>query len=140
MVFERVFMDIFSYCDGELFVEGVVFFCIVECFGMFIYVYFCVYIEVQYCVYVDVFVGMLYLVCFVVKVNFNFGVLNVLVCFGVGFDIVFCGELECVLVVGGDLVKVVFFGVGKICDDMCCVLEVGVYCFNVEFGEELECL
>ena len=39
---------------------------------------------------------------------------------------------------GGDPAKVVFSGVGKTRDDMRRALEVGVHCFNVESGEELE--
>ncbi|MDQ4398014.1 diaminopimelate decarboxylase, partial [Pseudomonas aeruginosa] len=42
------------------------------------------------------------------------------------------------LAAGGDPAKVVFSGVGKTRDDMRRALEVGVHCFNVESGEELE--
>ncbi len=131
-------MDTFSYRDGELFAEGVALSRIAERFGTPTYVYSRAHIEAQYRAYADALAGMPHLVCFAVKANSNLGVLNVLARLGAGFDIVSRGELERVLAAGGDPAKVVFSGVGKTRDDMRRALEVGVHCFNVESGEELE--
>ena len=137
-VSERAPMDTFSYRDGELFAEGVALSRIAERFGTPTYVYSRAHIEAQYRAYADALAGMPHLVCFAVKANSNLGVLNVLARLGAGFDIVSRGELERVLAAGGDPAKVVFSGVGKTRDDMRRALEVGVHCFNVESGEELE--
>ena len=57
-----------------------------------------------------------------------------------GFDIVSQGELERVLMAGGDPGKVVFSGVGKQPGEMRRALEVGIHCFNVESEAELDTL
>ena len=54
-----------------------------------------------------------HLVCYAVKANSNLGVLSVLAKLGSGFDIVSVGELERVLLAGGDPAKIVFSGVAK---------------------------
>ena len=79
-------------------------------------------------------------VCYAVKANSNLAVLDVLARLGSGFDIVSVGELERVLVAGGEAAKVVFSGVGKRRDEMRRALEVGVRCFNVESSQELDVL
>jgi diaminopimelate decarboxylase len=79
-----------------------------------------------------------HLICFAVKANPNLGVLNLLARLGSGFDIVSVGELERVLAAGGDPERVIFSGVGKREDEMRRALEVGIRCFNVESGAELE--
>lgn len=79
-------------------------------------------------------------ICFAVKANSNIGVLNVLARLGSGFDIVSAGELERVLVAGGDPAKIVFSGVGKTSAEIARGLEVGVGCFNVESESELEAI
>ncbi|NIB39411.1 diaminopimelate decarboxylase [Pseudomaricurvus alkylphenolicus] len=80
------------------------------------------------------------LVCYAVKANSNIAILNLLARQGAGFDIVSEGELERVLLAGGDPAKVVFSGVGKTPAEMRRALEVGVHCFNVESEAELEVL
>lgn len=78
------------------------------------------------------------LVCYAVKANSNLAVLNLLARLGSGFDIVSVGELERVLLAGGDPDKVVFSGVAKTEAEMRRALEVGIHCFNVESAAELE--
>lgn len=77
-------------------------------------------------------------VCYAVKANSNLGVLSVLAKIGSGFDIVSVGELERVLLAGGDPATVVFSGVAKQHHEIVRALEVGVHCFNVESESELE--
>lgn len=78
-----------------------------------------------------------HLLCYAVKANSNLAVLNVLARLGSGFDIVSGGELERVVVAGGDPAKVVFSGVGKTAAEMRRGLELGIACFNVESEPEL---
>lgn len=104
------------------------------------YIYLCKIFECYYCVFVDVVKLYKSLVCYVVKVNLNIVVFNILVCFGFGFDIVLKGEFVCVIEVGGDVSKVVFFGVVKIVDEIMYVFKLGIKCFNVEFVVEFECI
>ena len=81
-----------------------------------------------------------HLICYAVKSNSNIAVLQTLANLGAGFDIVSLGELERVLVAGGDPAKVVYSGVAKTATDMRRALEVGIHCFNVESEAELEVL
>ena len=73
-----------------------------------------------------------HLICYAVKSNSNIAVLQTLAKLGAGFDIVSVGELERVLMAGGDPAKVVYSGVAKTAAEMRRALEVGIHCFNVE--------
>ncbi len=77
------------------------------------------------------------MICYAVKANSNIAVLNVLAKLGAGFDIVSIGELERVILAGGDPSRVVFSGVAKTEAEMQRALELGVYCFNIESIPEL---
>ncbi|MGB1912039.1 MAG: diaminopimelate decarboxylase [Porticoccaceae bacterium] len=81
-----------------------------------------------------------HLICYAVKSNSNIAVLQTLAKLGAGFDIVSAGELERVLMAGGDPSKVVYSGVAKTADEMRRALEVGIHCFNVESESELRLL
>ena len=81
-----------------------------------------------------------HLICYAVKSNSNIAVLQTLANLGAGFDIVSAGELERVLMAGGDPTKVVYSGVAKTADEMRRALEVGIHCFNVESESELRLL
>lgn len=78
-----------------------------------------------------------HLVCYAVKANSNIAVLNLLARLGAGFDIVSVGELERVLLAGGDASKVVFSGVGKLPHEIERALDAGIHCFNIESESEL---
>ena len=77
---------------------------------------------------------------YAMKANSSLAILQVFAKAGCGFDIVSGGELERVLVAGGDPAKVIFSGVGKTRTEMRRALEVGIGCFNVESEAELEVL
>ena len=81
-----------------------------------------------------------HLICYAVKSNSNIAVLQTLSNLGAGFDIVSLGELERVLMAGGDPSKIVYSGVAKTSHDMRRALEVGIHCFNVESEAELAVL
>lgn len=133
-------MTHFTYCNGELFAEGVALTAVAERFGTPTYVYSRAALTEHFMAYRDALSDCDHLVCYAVKANSNIGVLNVLARLGAGFDIVSVGELERVLAAGGDAGKVIFSGVGKQPEEMLRALEVGIHCFNVESEAELEVL
>ncbi len=113
---------------------------IAEQYGTPCYVYSKLAIEKNYAAYKEGLNDQAHLVCYAVKSNSNLAVLQTLVELGSGFDIVSVGELERVLLAGGDASKVVFSGLGKTSHEMQRALEVGIHCFNVESESELELL
>ena len=133
-------MPYFDYINGELCAEDVPLTAIAERFGTPTYVYSRAALTEHYLAYADALRDSPHLVCYAVKANSNIGVLNILARLGAGFDIVSVGELERVLVAGGDPDKIVFSGVGEQPAEMARALEVGIHCFNVESEAELEVL
>lgn len=130
-------MDFFNYRDGRLWAEDVDIAAYVEHWGTPCYVYSRATLERHWRAFDEALSSIPHLVCFAVKANSNLAVLNVLARLGSGFDIVSVGELERVLVAGGDAAKVVFSGVGKREDEIERALGVGIRCFNVESIAEL---
>ncbi|MBB3061044.1 diaminopimelate decarboxylase [Microbulbifer rhizosphaerae] len=131
-------MSEFNYRGGSLWAEEVPLEQIAERFGTPTYVYSRAHFERQYRAYADALGEHPGLICYAVKANSNLGILSLLAQLGSGFDIVSGGELERVLLAGGDPSKVVFSGVGKTAAEMRRALEAGVHCFNVESEAELE--
>lgn len=131
-------MDHFNYVDGQLCAEKVAVADIAEQFGTPSYVYSRATIERHWKAFDQALGKHPHLICYAVKANSNLAVLNVMARLGSGFDIVSVGELERVILAGGDPAKVVFSGVGKRVDEMQRALEVGIHCFNVESEAELE--
>ena len=130
-------MEPFSYKNGSLYAEGVSLGALAARHGTPAYVYSRAAIEERWRAYADAFSGREALVCYSVKANGNLAILNLLAALGSGFDIVSGGELERVLVAGGDPARVVFSGVGKRADEIRRALEAGIKCFNVESEAEL---
>lgn len=132
-------MDYFNYKDdGQLWAEELPVAQLAEQYGTPLYVYSRATLERHWNAF-DSSVGeQPHLVCYAVKANSNIGVLNALARLGSGFDIVSQGELERVVVAGGDPTKVVFSGVGKTANEMRRALELKIKCFNVESEPELE--
>ena len=126
--------------NGCLFMEEVALSDIAEQCGTPCYVYSKLAIEQNYTAYKDALGDQAHLVCYAVKSNSNLAVLQTLADLGSGFDIVSVGELERVLLAGGDASKVVFSGLGKTTHEMQRALEVGIHCFNVESESELKLL
>ncbi len=132
-------MDHFNYRDdGQLWAEDIPLSTLAQQYGTPLYVYSRATLERHWKAF-DQSVGEHpHLVCYAVKANSNLGVLNTLARLGSGFDIVSGGELERVVVAGGDPSKVVFSGVGKTAAEMKRALELKIKCFNVESEPELE--
>jgi len=78
-----------------------------------------------------------HLVCYAVKANSNISILSLLAKLGAGFDVVSQGELERVIVAGGDPKRTIFSGVGKTSSEISYALTEGIFCFNVESEPEL---
>ncbi len=133
-------MDYFHYHDGHLHAEDIDIREIVKAWGTPCYVYSRATLERHWRAFDSALSGRRHLVCYAVKANSNLSVLHILGRLGSGFDIVSGGELERVLLAGGDPGKVVFSGVGKTADEMRIALEQGIRCFNVESYGELELL
>lgn len=139
-------MSEFHYQNSQLMAEQLPLSSIVEQVGTPTYVYSKKALETHYLAYRDALDADTssaekngeHLVCYAVKANSNLGVLSVLAKLGSGFDIVSVGELERVLLAGGDPAKVVFSGVAKKSHEITRALEVGVHCFNIESETELE--
>ncbi len=131
-------MTYFNYHQNQLMCEQVPLSTIAEQFGTPTYVYSRAALTQHYLDYQHALGDFPGMICYAVKANSNIAVLNVLAKLGAGFDIVSIGELERVLVAGGDPSRIVFSGVAKTAAEMQRALELGVYCFNVESSAELE--
>ncbi len=131
-------MDHFNYRNGQLHAEDCALADIAETWGTPAYVYSRATIERHWHAFDDALGNHPHLICYAVKANSNLAILNLMARLGSGFDIVSVGELERVLLAGGDPARIVFSGVGKRVDEMQRALEVGIHCFNVESAAELE--
>lgn len=131
-------MDHFNYRGDDLYAEDVLVETIVKQFGTPCYIYSRATLERHWHAFSQAFGEHPHRICYAVKANDNLGVLSILARLDSGFDIVSVGELEKVLVAGGNPDRVVFSGVGKREDEIKRALEVGIFCFNVESLPELE--
>ena len=130
-------MTYFTVDNGQLMAEQTPLQHIAETYGTPAYVYSRAALEAAFNAYRLAFAETPHLICYAVKANSNLAVLNLLAGLGSGFDIVSVGELERVLLAGGDADKVVFSGVAKTHREIERALEVSVHCFNVESTAEL---
>ena len=130
----------FSRQQGELFIEQHNLNQIADQYGTPCYVYSSAVLKENFDAYSHALKGREHLVCFAVKACSNIAILQLLARRGAGFDIVSVGELERVLLAGGQPEKIVFSGVAKTASEMRRALEVGIHCFNVESAAELEVL
>jgi diaminopimelate decarboxylase len=128
------------YQQHRLHLENVALDDIAEHFGTPCFVYSKAALEQNFLAYQNALANRSHLICYAVKSNSNLAVLQTLANLGAGFDIVSVGELERVLLAGGNPSKIVFSGVAKNADEMRRALEVGIHCFNVESEAELELL
>ncbi len=125
---------------GTLTLEGASLADIAAQFGTPCYVYSEQAIRDNYLAYDHALAGRDHQICYAMKANSNLSILKLLASLGAGFDIVSGGELQRVLLAGGDASKVVFSGVGKSRAELALALEKGVGCFNIESASELDTL
>ena len=133
-------MQHFTERNGELHVEDTPLAAVAERFGTPCYVYSRAAFTQQYLSYAQALGSHPGMICYAIKANSNLAILNMLAKLGAGFDIVSGGELERVLLAGGQPSRIVFSGVGKTAEEMARALDVGIFCFNVESEAELELL
>jgi len=131
-------MSYLKYANTELYVENVSVNAIAKQYGTPCYVYSRAAIEDNWRSFENAFTKHAHLICYAVKANSNLGILNLFARNGAGFDIVSQGELERVLIAGGDPQKIIFSGVGKKSTEIARALDVDIFCFNVESESELE--
>ncbi|MPV85926.1 diaminopimelate decarboxylase [Ostreibacterium oceani] len=77
-------------------------------------------------------------ICYAVKANSNLHILKLLAAAGAGFDIVSIGELQRVIMAGGDPKKTIFSGVGKQLEEIIMALDIGIEAFDIESLPELD--
>jgi diaminopimelate decarboxylase len=131
-------MDYFNYRNGELYAEDLAVQDIVYKYGSPCYIYSRATLERHWQAFDRAFGEQAHLICYAVKANSNIAILNLLARLGSGFDIVSLGELERVIIAGGDPKKIVFSGVGKREDEILAALKIGIRCFNIEVSGELD--
>lgn len=128
----------FSYKNGEFYVEDVPVSEIADQVGTPCYVYSYKFIEDTYNEYKEAFSEIEPVICYSAKANSNLSILKAFSSLGCGFDIVSVGELKKVLKIGADPKKIVFSGVGKTRDEIIAAIEAEILFFNVESVDELE--
>lgn len=131
-------MDFFNYKNNRLYAEDIAVGDIIEQYGTPAYIYSRATLERHWRAFDTAFGEHPHLICYAVKSNPNIAILNIMAKLGSGFDIVSQGELERVLVAGGEANKIVFSGVAKSHAEITRALEVGIRCFNVESVAELQ--
>lgn len=131
-------MEHFHRRKGALYAQGYACTQLAEDYGTPLFVYSREALESAWQQFADALEHHPHLICYAVKANSNLAVLNVLARMGSGFDIVSGGELKRVLAAGGKPESIVFSGVGKTAQELTEALEVGIRCFNVESGAELD--
>lgn len=130
-------MHDFRYIGTKLFCEDVAIEALVEKFGTPLYVYSQQTLTDHFQKLDAALAPLDHLICFAMKANSNLSVMRVLANLGSGFDVVSAGELERVIVAGGDPRKCVFAGVAKTESEIEFALQRGIYSFNVESEPEI---
>lgn len=111
---------------------------IADCYDTPTYVYDTRLISEKFNAYQQALADRRHQICYAVKANSNLAVLKHLAALGAGFDIVSLGELQRVMMAGGDVKKTIFSGVGKQVEEIAFALEVGIEAFDIESLPELE--
>ena len=130
-------MDHFDYRDGQLYAEDVNLEDLAREVGTPCYVYSRATLERHWYAFDSALSEVRHLICYSVKANSNLGVLNLFARLGSGFDIVSVGELERVILAGGDPAKTIYSGVAKKEHEISRALKAGIRCINVESTAEL---
>lgn len=130
-------MSCLYYHHRELYIEDVKLHDIADQFGTPCYIYSRAAIEENWHAFHSAFNAVPHRIGYAVKANANIAILNLLAKLGSGFDIVSVGELERVIMAGGDPKKIIFSGVGKQQNEIERAIELGIFCFNVESEAEL---
>ena len=130
-------MHEFHYSGQDLYCEQALIKSLVQKHGTPLYVYSQKTLTNHYNKLDEALAPLDHMVCFAMKANSNLSVIRVLANLGSGFDVVSAGELQRVIVAGGDARRCVFAGVGKTEEEIAFALQRGIYSFNVESEPEL---
>ena len=130
-------MHQFRYVGNKLFCEGVAIETLAEKFGTPLYVYSQQTLTDHFQKLDAALAPLDQLVCFAMKANSNLSVMRTLANLGSGFDVVSAGELQRVIVAGGNPQKCVFAGVAKTTAEIEFALRQGIYSFNCESEPEI---
>ncbi len=130
-------MHHFTYRNAQFYAEDVPLADLAAAYGTPTYVYSAATLRRHYDVLDEALAGAAHTICFAVKANSNLAVLQLLAQRGAGFDIVSAGELQRVILAGGDPGKVVFSGVGKRDDEIALALRHSILALHVESEGEL---
>src|SRR6202789_3102820 len=130
-------MHDFRYVGNKLFCEGVAVETLAKKFGTPLYIYSQRTMTDHFQKLDSALAPLDHLICFAMKANSNLSVMRVLANLGSGLYVVSAGELERVIVAGGDPRKCVFAGVAKTESEIEFALQRGIYSFNVESEPEI---
>ncbi len=130
-------MHEFHYSGQDLYCEQALIKSLVQKYGTPLYVYSQKTLTNHYKKLDEALAPLDHMVCFAMKANSNLSVIRVLANLGSGFDVVSAGELQRVIVAGGDARRCVFAGVGKTEEEIAFALQRGIYSYNVESEPEL---
>ena len=131
-------MHDFRYAGNQLFCEGVAVAALAKKFGTPLFVYSQRTLEQHFQSLDRVLAPLDHRICFAMKANSNLSVLRTLANLGSAFDVVSAGELQRVIVAGGDPSACVFAGVAKTEDEIEFALRQNVFSFNAESEPELQ--
>lgn len=130
-------MSAFDYEHGKLFADGISVQKLIQMYGTPLYIYVRNVIENQWRQFNKALHTREHLIAYAVKANSNIAILQLLAKLGSGFDVTSQGEIERILMAGGDVKKIIFSGVAKSEKEIKRGLELGIYCLNVESLPEL---
>jgi diaminopimelate decarboxylase len=130
-------MHDFRYVGKKLFCEGVAVETLAKKFGTPLYIYSQRTLTNHFQKLDSALAPLDHLVCFAMKANSNLAVMRTLAKLGSSFDVVSSGELQRVIVAGGDPRQCVFAGVAKTEVEIEFALRKGIYSFNVESEPEI---
>jgi diaminopimelate decarboxylase len=130
-------MHDFRYVGKRLFCEGVAIETLAKKFGTPLYIYSQRTLTDHFQKLDSALAPLDHMICFAMKANSNLAVMRTLANLGSSFDVVSSGELQRVIVAGGDPRQCVFAGVAKTEAEIEFALRKGIYSFNVESEPEI---
>lgn len=133
-------MNEFAYRNGTLFAENVPVKTLARKFGTPLYVYSKNHFLGQFDAIKKAFSELNPIVCYAIKANANFSMMQEMARAGAGFDTTSKGEIQRSIKAGADPKKIVFAGVGKRDDEIEYALDEGILMFTVESEPELDAI
>ncbi|MCC6574130.1 MAG: diaminopimelate decarboxylase [Planctomycetes bacterium] len=133
-------MNEFSYRNGTLYAENVPVKLLAEKFGTPLYIYSKNHFLGQFNAIKKAFAELNPVICYAMKANANFSIMQEMAKAGAGVDTVSLGEIARAIKAGADPKKIVFAGVGKRDDEIEYALDQDILMFTVESEPELDAI